>query len=373
MVAGSRQVADRLGAAQVFWLERADGVTAASAVDVRVDYSGYAEAFGGNYADRLGLVRLPGCVLTAPEAPECSAAPVPVEGVNNPAAGTLTARVPVSGDLSAQRQLSADLGESTVPDEVLVVMSSPQGTSTGDFTATDLNPDGTWQVGLSSGAFTYSYPVPEPPLMAGSGLGLTLNYNSQSIDAFNQTTNNQAGWVGLGWNLSPGFIERKFRPCAEDVGDGSPKERSDQKYWGDLCWESPDENDGEGDTDDFTNSELYLSLNGVTTRIVKDRVSGQWKTEQDLGWKLELLPDGLNGDYWQISTLDGTRYRFGYLDDSSWRVGVIGDDPGEPNYDKYPTAYYQTWRWNLDRVKDRNENQINLVSHFHRVVAGQER
>lgn len=52
---------------------------------------------------------------------------------------------------------------------------------------------------------------------------------------------------------------------------------------------------------------------------------------------------------------------------------MIGDDPGEPNYDKYPTAYYQTWRWNLDRVKDRNENQINLVSHFHRVVAGQER
>lgn len=357
----SRQHAEALGAVQVFTVERVDGVSSPGAVDLQVDYSGYAEAFGGNYADRLRLVELPACALTRPSDPSCSAVPVPVEAVNHPGAGTLTARVPASGDLSAKRGLMAELGETgPVSGSVFAVMSSGQGTSTGDYEATDLNPGGTWQVGLSSGAFTYSYPIPEPPLLAGSGLGLSLSYNSQSVDAFTQSTNNQSGWAGLGWDLNPGFIERKFRPCREDIGDGSPKELTSQQHWGDLCWESPDENDGESDTTNFGNSELYLHLNGVSTRIVKDHVSGAWKTEDDFGWEVRLISGGAQGKYWQISTHDSTRYRFGYNDDSNLRVPVVGDDPGEPHYDNYPIAYYETWRWTLDRVAERNENWVTL-------------
>lgn len=303
VVAKPRRVAEQLGAAQVFTLARTDGDSAGAAVDVRVDYSGYADAFGGNYADRLRLVRLPVCALTTPEEPECGAAPRPVQAVNNPTDVSLTARLPVSGAVSANERLLARMGEKTARSgTVFAVVSSGSGTSTGDYEATDLGPGGTWQVGLSSGAFTYSYPVPEPPLLAGDGLGLSLGYNSQSIDAFNQTTNNQAGWVGLGWDLSPGYIERRFRSCSEDIDDGSPKERSDQQYWGNLCWESPDENDGEGDTTDYSHSELYLSLNGKSTRIVNDHETGEWRTEQDFGWDLELISGGDGQDYWRVST-----------------------------------------------------------------------
>jgi RHS repeat-associated protein len=362
VVGSAPAVARGLGAAQVFTVNRVDGSVAPSAVDVRVDYSGYAGAFGGSYADRLRLVRLPACALSAPALPEC-AAPVPVEAVNDAVAGTLTARVAVAGDAAERQRVLAGTDEegSAGSGAVFAVMSSGSGSSTGDYTATDLGPGGTWQVGLSSGSFTYSYPVPAPPLAAGSGLGLSLSYDSQSLDAFTQSTNNQSGWAGLGWNLSPGFIERKYRPCSEDVGDGSPKERADQEDWGELCWESPDENDGESDTTDATNSELYLSLNGVSTRIVKDRVSGQWRTEQDFGWKLELIEGGSGKDYWIISTLDGARYRFGYTDASNLWVPAVGDDPGEPYYSSYPTSYKQTWRWMLDRVRDRNENVTTLV------------
>jgi hypothetical protein len=364
-----RELAQALGAAQVFSVRRADGSAAESSVDLQVDYSGYAEAFGGNYPDRLRLVRLPACAVGSPSSPEC-AVPVPIVAVNDPASRTLTARVPVAGESDPSPE-PGTLESGTV----LAVTSTGQATSTGDYTATDLNPGGTWQVGLSSGSFAYAYPVPEPPLLAGSGLGLALSYSSQSVDAFTQSTNNQAGWAGLGWDLSPGFIERKFRPCSEDVGDGSPKERADQVTWGDLCWESPDQNDGESDTTDFSTSELYLHLNGVSTRIVKDHVSGQWKTEQDFGWEIELLSGAPGGEYWSISTLEGDRYRFGYTNPANNRVPVVGDDPGEPNYDNYPGVAQQTWRWNLDQVIDVDENQTVLVwteefNYFKRVVSG---
>jgi RHS repeat-associated protein len=373
VTAHSRELAQALGAAQVFTVRAADGSAMESAVDLRVDYSPYAEAFGGNYADRLRLVRLPACAVGSPSSPGCWV-PEPVLAVNDPVSRTLIARVPVPGEpgsLDPSPQASGSPESGTV----LAVTSTTQGTSTGDYTATDLNPGGTWQVGLSSGSFGYGYPMPEPPSQAGSGLGLALSYDSQSVDAFTQSTNNQSGWAGLGWDLSPGFIERKFRPCSQDVGDGSPKERADQVTWGDLCWESPDQNDGESDTTDFSTSELYLSLNGVSTRIVKDHVSGEWKTEQDFGWELELLSGAPGGEYWQISTLDGDRYRFGYTNPANNRVPVVGDDPGEPNYDNYPGVSQQTWRWNLDQVIDADENNTALVwteesNYYKRVVSG---
>src|SRR5205823_1532151 len=40
-------------------------------VRVGVDYRGFAEAFGGNYGQRLHLVRLPACALSTPQRAEC--------------------------------------------------------------------------------------------------------------------------------------------------------------------------------------------------------------------------------------------------------------------------------------------------------------
>lgn len=108
---------------------------------------------------------------------------------------------------------------------------------------------------------------------------------------------------------------------------------------------------------------------------MKDRESGEWKTERDFGWEIELHSGGAGKDYWQISTRDGTRYRFGATDGSNLWVPVVGDDPGEPHYDSYPTSFRETWRWNLDRVVDANENRATLVwqeetNHYKRWLSG---
>lgn len=48
-----------------------DGVTAAATVRLRVSYWDFSQVYGGDYANRVGLVRLPACVLTDPAEREC--------------------------------------------------------------------------------------------------------------------------------------------------------------------------------------------------------------------------------------------------------------------------------------------------------------
>ncbi len=38
---------------------------------VGVDYSSFAQAYGGNYGSRLKLVELPACALTTPQVTAC--------------------------------------------------------------------------------------------------------------------------------------------------------------------------------------------------------------------------------------------------------------------------------------------------------------
>ncbi|WP_124812611.1 hypothetical protein [Micromonospora globispora] len=52
-------------------LSCADGVTAAATVRLRVSYWDFAQVYGGDYANRVGLVRLPTCALTDPAQREC--------------------------------------------------------------------------------------------------------------------------------------------------------------------------------------------------------------------------------------------------------------------------------------------------------------
>lgn len=81
------------GVGIAFQMRRIDGASESGPVEVAVDYSGFAHAAGANFADRLKLVRLPGCALTRPDDPQCSAAPVVMPATNNPATGQLTAQL----------------------------------------------------------------------------------------------------------------------------------------------------------------------------------------------------------------------------------------------------------------------------------------
>jgi len=368
------------GVGIAFQIRRVDGGGEPGPVQVALDYSGFAHAYGANFADRLRLRRLPGCALTRPDDPTCSASPVTVPVTNNPAAGKLTAQltaVPPAGATpsgqpstppGASASPAADGDVAVDPEAVFVLTSSAAGTSTGDYRATDMRPSGSWSVGLSSGSYNYSYPIPLPPSVGGSTPDLSFGYSSGAVDGFTNATNTQASWTGLGWDLSPGFIERKYRGCSDDVDSG----QSDQASWGDLCWESPYANDGE-DNDNATTrglATMEISLAGHTSQLIRES-SGLYRLEDDPGWRVEHKSGGSNddqdGEYWVVYTPDGTQYWFGYgqdggggADHSNWTVPVVGDDTDEPCHADYPASCRQTWRWNLDRIIDRNENSTYL-------------
>ncbi|WP_109746774.1 RHS repeat-associated core domain-containing protein [Salinispora mooreana] len=362
-----RAASVELGSAgPLFTLRRADGGAASGPVRVKLDYSAYAQAFGGSFADRLTLVRLPGCAATLPEVAACSAKPQWVSSVNDPAAETLTAVVDVGGDPRGPGRFTGEFAglsaDRTVASAgVFAVVASAAGGSTGSYTATDLKESGSWQVGESAGSFSYSYPLPEPSLPYGQTLGLEVSYNSSSVDGMTHGTNNQSGPVGLGWTLSPGFIEREYKPCP-----AHPSE---------MCWESPDDHDGESDTNDQGSALMTISLQGQSTKLVKT-TSGVWKTVDDLGWRVEFLSGGAENDgYWKVWTQDGTEYRFGHERDSVWKMSFLGDEAGEPCNGSYPSSCRDPWRWNLDRVSDPNENDTTLVwkretNHYKRALTG---
>jgi RHS repeat-associated protein len=320
------QVAALGGVGSAFELSPAPGQTP-QAVTVSVDYSSFRYAAGGDFVHRLGLRRLPACALAHPDDPGCRPDPTPVDVSNDTDRARLDATVTPSADA------------------IYLLAASASG-DTGDYRATDLRPSGKWSVGQESGDFTYSYPIPMPPPPYGKAPELALSYSAQSVDGRTSATNNQASWAGLGWELDPGFIERKYRFCQDD---GSPT-------LSDLCWHSPYSGDEDG-------AEYVISLNGSTTELLKDS-TGRYHAKDDAGWRIEHQYDGANSDNsseaWVVSTSDGTRYFFGYHEDSNLTVPVVGNDTGEPCHASAPAPCRQTYRWALDEIRDVNENSTRF-------------
>lgn len=318
----------------VMGLTRADGIAAAGRVSVTVDYSSFAQAYGAGFASRLGLVELPACALTAPADPACQAR-TPLASTNDTAAGTVTADVALPATANA----------------VLAVTSSPGGGG-GDYAATSLKASGSWSEGGSAGAFTYQYPIATPPEPGGLSPEVTLAYDSQQVDGLTSATNNQPSWVGDGWDYSPGFVERSYPECLQVAPS------ADQT--GDQCWSD-------------TNQTVTLSLNGSATTLVDDPSAG-WHPRNDDGVKVALLTGADNGDdngaaageYWVITTTDGTKYYFGLnqlpgyasTDQATNSVDtapVFSTASGQPCYDATFKSSYcaaMAYRWNLDYVVD---------------------
>ena len=149
------------------------------------------------------------------------------------------------------------------------------------------------------------------------------------------------------------YVERSYNSCKDDGQTG--------KY--DLCWKTWN---------------ASMVLNGKSTELVKDDASGAWKLKDDDSSKVELMTESpsnssdFNGEYWRVTTSDGTEYNFGLnklpgadatRTNSTWTVPVFGDDSGEPCYTSTTfnsNACMQAWKWNLDYVVDRNGNAMTL-------------
>ncbi|TXS55011.1 hypothetical protein EAO77_01415, partial [Streptomyces sp. t39] len=86
--------AGELGAGAVLRVERSDAGAKAAPVRLTVDYSSFAEGYGGSYASRLHLVQLPACAAVAvPGSTACPELPKPLATVNDPEDRTVSASV----------------------------------------------------------------------------------------------------------------------------------------------------------------------------------------------------------------------------------------------------------------------------------------
>ncbi|WP_304453414.1 RHS repeat-associated core domain-containing protein [Nocardiopsis sp. YSL2] len=340
-------------------------VEAAEELELHVDPSDFADAYGGSYGERLTLVQLPDCFVSDPQDPECRT-PVESEPVTG-ASGTVAAlfdpeqgtpapadeaRAPAAPGTAAP-PASAPAEPGTVSTGVFALTASASS-SGGDYSATPLEPSSEWSVSASSGVFSWSYPLEPVPVPSSLMPHLALDYSSQTVDGRTSATNNQGSWIGEGFSYEPGYIERSYKACADDG----------HEYKGDQCW----------GTDNAT-----LMLNGASGSLVKDDDTGEWHLESDDGSKVEHLTGAENGDddgeYWRVTTTDGTRYYFGRhrlpgwssgdeTTDSTWTVPVFGDDDGEPCHDdSFADSWCQQgWRWNLDYVED---PRGNVMTYFY--------
>ncbi|MBT2457334.1 ricin-type beta-trefoil lectin domain protein [Streptomyces sp. ISL-86] len=326
-------------------------------VDVQLDYKKFEDLYGTEWSSRLELKQFPACFLTNPDLPECTTA-TEVPSNNDPNTGTVRATIdPATAPSEGLRTMSGG-------GPVVLAASDGASGAGGTYKATSLSPSGTWTAGGSGGGFSWTYPltVPSPP--AGPAPKIAFSYSSQAVDGKTSVANGQASWVGDGWDYEPGFIERRYRSCADDLKATPSKPNNDNatdKKKGDLCWA--------GDN-------VVMSLGGSSTELVHDAATGQWIPASDDGSKIERKTDASvvngakDGEYWVVTTRDGTRYFFGRHDvdgagsrpvtNSVFTVPVFGNHSGEPCYktafaDSFCT---QAWRWNLDYVEDVHGNAM---------------
>ncbi|MFI1508670.1 polymorphic toxin-type HINT domain-containing protein [Streptomyces sp. NPDC020597] len=346
--------AERIGAGVLLDVTRADGSDKAAKVRLTIDYSEFAEGFGGSYASRLRMVQLPACATAAiPGSKACPEQPVVLPTANDAEAGT------ISADVTAAPAAAEGVSTMAADATSLVAVAAGPSSAQGTYKATALSPSSSWSVAPSSGGFSWNYPFTSVPTPGGLTPTVGLGYSSQSADGRTSVTNNQGSWIGEGFSYDPGYIERRYKPCSDDGHTGSAEQ----------CWA-------------FENATIML--NGSSGELIKDDTTGKWHLSSDDGSRIERLTGAVNGDdgsagdkgeHWKVTTSDGTEYYFGLNrlpgwaggneeTNSVWTAPIFGDDSGEPCYNAAFTSAHcqQAWRWSLDYVKDTHGN---VMSYFY--------
>lgn len=145
--------AERLGASAVLKVERADGGGRSAPVRLSVDYSSFAEGYGGSYGSRLRLVELPPCAaVAAPGSKACPERPKVLPTTNNPQSQTLSA------DVTAAPEAAGTSAAKAVAPSLFAVAAGPSSAQ-GTYKATALAPASSWNVAASSGGFSWNYPL----------------------------------------------------------------------------------------------------------------------------------------------------------------------------------------------------------------------
>jgi hypothetical protein len=193
---------------------------------VALDISGFANAVGGGFAGRMALYAVPTCLSGVPGSAACPLVPLATTRTSQTVLSALVplvvAAAPTANPVVAAAP-DATAGESSVT----VLAAAGASGSSGSYAASPLQFGQSWSVGLQSGSFAYSYPVTVPSPPGGPAPGVSLDYDSGSVDGRTSADNGQVSWVGQGWELRSAYIERQYAGCGTD---GAPSS------WGDLCW-----------------------------------------------------------------------------------------------------------------------------------------
>ncbi|MFH9727213.1 ricin-type beta-trefoil lectin domain protein [Streptomyces sp. NPDC017254] len=333
-------------------------------VNLGLDMAALQQATGGQFASRGRLVTLPACAATTPGTAACQVR-TPLVTRYDRATGRVTADIAVPATAPAPALVKPATGaaasplRSTGPLGAPMLLAAETGTSGGggDYKASALNPSSAWAAGGSTGALSYSYPFLTPAAIGGAAPQLALSYDSSSVDGRTSATNTQASWIGDGWDLNPGFIERTYKPC-----DKAGITRS-----GDLCW---------------SGFNATLSLGGHSGPLVRvgtgaastDEATGVWRLKNDDGTRIEFGSGAANGvrdgAYAKVTDAGGTVYYFGVNhlpggDRTDPATGSVADVPvyspkaGDPCHDaaKGNASWCQMWqRLQLDHVVDTHGN-----------------
>jgi RHS repeat-associated protein len=175
-----------------------------------------------------------------------------------------------------------------------------------------------FQVSQFTGAASYSLPLWTPPGPGGLQPSLELSYSSQAVDnAIAAQT--QASFVGMGWALDTGSIERDQHGTPDYMGD-----------------------------DTFS-----ISAAGVSSLLLKGE-DGYYHTAGETFWRIQY--DSAN-DTWNAWDKSGTQYIFGAtaatraLYPSGYHYSCNG------NYTTNPT----TWRWSLYKMRNIHQQELTFT------------
>jgi YD repeat-containing protein len=156
---------------------------------------------------------------------------------------------------------------------------------------------------LFTGGAVYSYPLNVPKGTNDLTPAVSLNYNSLGARDFNT-------YAGMGWQLDRNYIERDVNYTPGNTGDDKFK----------------------------------LHFNGSVSDLVFVPTENKFHTKTESYLHIQRLPGGQNqfGDYWQVTTPDGTKYRFGYQHQSELMCN----------------GQNHVLHWNLDQVEDTHGNKM---------------
>ncbi len=162
---------------------------------------------------------------------------------------------------------------------------------------------------LFTGTLSASIPIEVPPGRNGMQPDLKLTYRSS----------NGYGWVGYGWELEVGSIERSTRFGVNNNGDDFVYRMAGARV-----------------------DVVYVGMDS-TGRVYRAKIEGAFTRLRQL-----IATDGQ--PYWEATDKTGKRYVFGQT-----AASRQDDPPGDPT-----NTNYRIFKWCLDRVEEPNGNVMTV-------------